>query len=165
MWILKSSCSQSVGRNWSSQFGTLVSCGNGPFFHFSMLPTWNIDPICLHVKNPESLTTLSKGFQLSLVFFPYCFVHLLQHHHVFGDLKLQEKNSSNKKPKSRKFLRWTKFTKDWFSPFDMTPLLENCIIHSKSGVLLSVLLIQKSSIPHFSMLKFKTCRWCIWWNW
>ena len=73
MWILKSSCSQSVGRNWSSQFGTLVSCGNGPFFHFSMLPTWNIDPICLHVKNPESLTTLSKGFQLSLVFFPLLF--------------------------------------------------------------------------------------------
>ena len=73
MWILKSSCSQSVGRNWSSQFGTLVSCGNGPFFHFSMLPTWNIDPICLHVKNSESLTTLSKGFQLSLVFFPLLF--------------------------------------------------------------------------------------------
>ena len=68
MWILKSSCSQSVGRNWSSQFGTLVSCGHGPFFHFSMLPTWNIDPICLYVRKPESLTTLSKDFQLSLFF-------------------------------------------------------------------------------------------------
>ena len=113
-------------------------------------------------KEPWKLNYTIKRFSTFLSFFSLTVLYICYYITMcFGDLKLQEKNSSNKKPKSRKFLCWTKFTKDWFSPFDMTPLLEKCIIHSKSGVLLSVLLIQKSSIPLFSMLKFKTCRWCI----
>ena len=35
-------------------------------------------------KETWKLNYTIKDFQLSLVFFPYCFVHLLLHHHVCG---------------------------------------------------------------------------------
>lgn len=123
VWILRSSCSQSAGRNWSSQFGTLVSSGSSPFSHYMFLIGNLKISVCM-LKNPASSRLQCWKIPNFLFPSPFCtFAIASLPCPLVGLLSCRSKIWSNK---NFVLIFLFNLSCQQLLHFFLTPLVENC---------------------------------------